>query len=92
MSRSFRHTAKAGNVHRISEAADKQTWHQRLRVRIRTTMARIHSDWDGYMDPDKREVSQQEAMSKHGKRFITPTQLEALTGMGERRKVLGLGN
>lgn len=90
MSRSFRHTAKTGNVHRISEATDKQHWHQRLRVRIRTTMARLQSDLEGYWDPDKREVSQRESMSKHGKHFISPTQFEALAEVGEKRKLLGL--
>ena len=90
MSRSFRHTAKVGNVPRISEAADKQRWHQKLRVRIRTAMIKIGSDLEAYCDPDKREVSHPEAMAKHGKCFITPTQFEALTAIGERRKVLGL--
>jgi len=53
-------------------------------------MIKIGSDLEAYCDPDKREVSHPEAMAKHGKCFITPTQFEALTAIGERRKVLGL--
>lgn len=90
MSRSFRYTNKVGNVHRISEAFDKQNWHQRLRVKIRTTLSRFQENLEEYLDPDKRGVSQPEAMAKHGKSFITPAQIGANSAIGVKRKELGL--
>lgn len=88
MSRSFRHTTKTGNVRRTSEATDKQNWHQRLRVKVRSAMANLQSDLDTYLDPDKREVSSVNAMSKHGKIFITPSHFDVIEATGGQREVL----
>ncbi len=55
-----------------SEKRDKQTWHSRMRARVRTGLASISPEQlDGYVAPVENEVGSVWSMGKDGKHYFS---------------------
>jgi hypothetical protein len=68
VSRSRKKTPIFGNVIADSEAIDKKIWHSRFRHNAKQRL-NTETDFDNFVDVDKREASNPYSMNKDGKRF-----------------------
>jgi hypothetical protein len=79
MSRSRRKTPIFGMTGAKSERRDKQTWHSRMRSRVRTVLTAIPlTQLDGYVAPIENEVGSVWEMAKDGKHYFRADRQDAV--------------